>query len=150
QDIDFAGFLEELERAALSNLKQDLRELQLRLDSAERETRERAKRNFDGFAKRVKQKEETIARFDHLAVTALRKHFSDEELNTIFGLLNRDLLEIPVGKGGVTTSRQDELLERLRNLLAWVRNGVYRDAIVSFPLPKAGEHLVRLEIQYTS
>ena len=145
QDIDFAGFLEELERAALSNLKQDLRELQLRLDSAERETRERAKRNFDGFAKRVKQKEETIARFDHLAVTALRKHFSDEELNTIFGLLNRDLLEIPVGKGGITTSQDDELLNRLRDLLSRVQNGVYRDAVVRFPLPKTREPLAGLE-----
>ncbi len=145
QDTEFKGFPEQLERAALSNLKQEVRELELQLASAEGESREKAKRNFDALADRVKQKEYAIARFDHLAVTALRKHFTDEELNTIFRLLNRDLLEIPVGKGGVTTSRQDELLERLRNLLAWVRNGVYRDAIVSFPLPKAGEPLAGLE-----
>src|SRR5437879_8938374 len=124
QDTEFKGVPVELDRAAISNLKQEVRELELQLASAEGESREKAKRNFDALADRVKQKEHAIARFDHLAVTALRKHFTDEELNTIFRLLNRDLLEIPVGKDGVTTSRQDELLERLRNLLAWVRNGV--------------------------
>src|SRR6266699_6815233 len=94
QDTEFKGFPEELERAALSNLKQEVRELELQLASAEGESREKAKRNFDALADRVKQKEHAIARFDHLAVTALRKHFTDEELNTIFRLLNRDLLEI--------------------------------------------------------
>ena len=147
QDNQFKGFLEVLERAALSNLKQEVRDLELQLASAEGESRERAKRKFDELADRVKQKEEAVARFDHLAVTALRKHFTDEELNTIFRLLNRDLLEIPVGKDGVTTGRQDELLKRLRNLLSWVRNGVYRDTIVSFPMPKTGEPLAGLENQ---
>src|SRR5205807_1854375 len=79
QDSEFKGFPEELERAALSNLKQEVRELELQLASAEGESREKAKRNFDALADRVKQKEHAIARFDHLAVTALRKHFTAEE-----------------------------------------------------------------------
>ncbi len=145
QDSEFKGFPSELERTALSNLKHEVRELELQLASAEGESRERAKRNFESLADRVKQKEEAIAHFDHLAVTALRRHFTDGELNTIFRLLNRDLMEIPVGPDGVTTSGQDELVERLRNLLSRVQNGVYRDAIVSLPLPKAGEPLAGLE-----
>lgn len=145
QDSEFKGFPDELERAALSNLKQEVSELEQQIASAEGESREKAKRNFDTLADRVKQKEEAIARFDRLAVTALRKHFTDGEVSTIFRLLNRDLLEIPVGQDGITTSRQDELLNRLRDLLAGVRNGIYCDPIVSFPLPKTGEPLAGLE-----
>ena len=52
------------------------------------------------FSERVSDKERTIKHFDHLAATALRKHFSDGKLNTIFRVLNRDLLELPVGKDG--------------------------------------------------
>src|SRR5207302_173529 len=145
QDGEFKEFLEEFERAALNNLKQEIRGLELQLADAEGESRQRAKRTFDALADRVRQKREALARFDHLAVTALRQHFTDMELNTIFRLLNRDLLEIPVGEGGATTSRQDELFRRLRALLARVRKGVYRDSVVSFPLPTTGEPLSGLE-----
>jgi hypothetical protein len=145
QDSEFKEFLEDFERAALNNLKQEIRGLELQLAGAEGVSRGRAKRTFDALADRVRQKREALARFDHLAVTALRQHFTDEELNTIFRLLNRDLLEIPVGEGGVTTSRQDELLRRLRDLRAHVRKGVYRDSVVSFPLPNTGEPLSGLE-----
>jgi len=106
QDTEFKGFPEQLERAALSNLKQEVRELELQLASAEGESLRKPSRNFDALADRVKQKEYAIARFDHLAVTASASILRMKKLNTIFRLLNRDLLEIPVGKGGVTTSRQ--------------------------------------------
>lgn len=144
-DKEFAAFAEELERAALANLKQEVRALETLLASAEGESREKAKRNFDVFIGLVKQKEQTIERFDHLAVTALRKNFSDDKLNTVFRVLNRDLLELPVGKDGITVSRQEELLAALRRLLACTRDGVYRDTNVSFPLPKTGEPLAGLE-----
>src|SRR5256885_9307849 len=55
-------FPEQLERAALSNLKQEVRELELQLASAEGESREKAKRNFDALADRVKQKERSEER----------------------------------------------------------------------------------------
>ena len=144
-DKEFASFAEDLERATLANLKRDLRALETQLANAEGESREKAKQKVEFFSERVLDKERTIKRFDHLAVTALRKHFSDDELNTIFRVLNRDLLELPVGKDGVSISRQEELLAMLRGLLARARDKVYRDTAVSFPLPKAGEPLAGLE-----
>ncbi len=144
-DKEFAGLAEDLERATLANLKQELRTLETQLANAEGESREKAKQKVEFFSERVLDKERTIKRFDHLAVTALRKHFSDDELNTIFRVLNRDLLELTVGKDGVSISRQEELLAMLRGLLARTRDKVYRDTTVSFPLPKAGEPLAGLE-----
>ncbi len=145
QDKEFKDFLEDLEKAALVNLKQEIRGIETQLANAEGESREKAKRNFDVFTGLVKQKEQVIARFDHLSVTALRKHFTDDELNTLFRLLNRDLLAMPVGKGGASVSQEEELLAALRGLLARTQDGVYRDAAVSFPLPKAVEPLAGLE-----
>jgi hypothetical protein len=144
-DKEFAGLAEDLERATLANLKQELRTLETQLANAEGESREKAKQKVEFFSERVLDKERTIKRFDHLAVTALRKHFSDDKLNTIFRVLNRDLLELPVGKDGVLISQQDELIAMLRGLLARTRDKVYRDATVSFPLPKVGEPLAGLE-----
>jgi hypothetical protein len=144
-DKEFAAFAEELEQAALANLKQEIRTLETQLANAEGKSREKARQKLVLYGSLVKQKEQTIARFDHLAVTKLRKHFHDEQLNLMFRVLNRDLLELPDGKDGVVVSRQEELLAILRSLLAQMRNGAYRDANVSFPLPKTGEPLTGLE-----
>ena len=89
--------------------KQEIRGIETQLANAEGESREKAKRNFDVFTGLVKQKEQVIARFDHLSVTALRKHFTDDELNTLFRLLNRDLLAMPVGKGGASVSQEGRI-----------------------------------------
>ena len=145
QDQEFAGFTEELERAALGNLRNEIRGLETQIASAEGESREKARQRVTFFAERVKDKEQTIQRFDQLVITALRKNFSDQELNTAFRLLNRDLLELPMGKDGVVIARKDELIATLQGLLAKVRDGIYSDAMVSFRLPNAGEPLAGLD-----
>jgi hypothetical protein len=144
-DKEFAGFTEELERAALGNLRNEIRALETQLASAEGESREKAKQRVTFFAERVKDKEQTIQRFDQLVITALRKNFSDQELNTAFRLLNRDLLELAVGKDGAVIARKDELAVTLHGLLAKVKDGIYSDTAVSFRLPNAGEPLAGLE-----
>lgn len=145
QDREFKGFADEFERAALANLKKDIRALETQLANAEGESREKAKQKVAFFGERVADKQKTIERFDHLAITALRKQFRDEELSTIFRVLNHELLELPVGKDGIAILRQNELFAALRGLLAQTRDGVYRDANVSFPLPTTGEPLAGLE-----
>jgi predicted nucleic acid-binding Zn-ribbon protein len=145
QDKEFKSFAEEFERAALANLKKEIRTLETQLANAEGESREKARQKFDLYTDLVRQKEKTIARFDHLAITALRKQFSDEELTSIFRVLNRELLELPVGKDGISIKRQGELLAMLRGLVKQTQDGVYRDANVSFALPKTGEPLAGLE-----
>ena len=145
QDREFALFSDDLEQAALANLTQELRALETRIANAEGESHEKARRSFDFFSEEVKKMEQVIARYDRLAVTALRQHFNDDELNTLFRLLNRDLLEMPMGKDGASVSRQKELLATLRGLLAQTRDGIYRDANVSFPLPTGLAPLAGLE-----
>ena len=145
QDKEFKNFPEELERAALVNLKREISALETQLANAEGETREKAKLKVDFFGERVADKEKTIKRFDHLAITALRKDFNDTELSIVFRILNRDLLELPVGKDGIEVRRQQELLAALRRLLESTQDGVYRDNNVSFNLPKTGEPLAGLE-----
>src|SRR5207249_1499801 len=116
-DKEFATSTEELERAALANLKQEIRTLETQLATAAGETREQDRRNSDVITGLVKQKEQAITRFDHLAVTALREHLKDDELSIVFRILNRELLELPVGKDGIAVTRQDQLLAALRRLL---------------------------------
>jgi hypothetical protein len=145
QDKEFGSFLVALEQAALSNLTQDLRALETQLANAEGESHERAKRKVDAFTDLVKQKDQVVRRFDRLVVSALRKHFKDDTINTLFCILSRDLLEMPLGAGGVAVSRQRDLLATLNGLLARTTDGAYRDASVSFPLPKGTEPLSGLE-----
>jgi hypothetical protein len=142
---EFASFAEELERAALNNLRTQIRSLEIQLSSAEGESREKAKQSVAFFTERVKAKEQTIERFDRLVITLLRKSFSDQELTTTFRLLNPDLLELPVGTGGVVIKQHEELIGTVRGLLAKVRDGAYSDSAVSFPLPNVGEPLAGLD-----
>jgi hypothetical protein len=134
-DQEFANYVEAFERTALSNLQKEIHALENQLASAERESKEKARQKIDGCAALVVQAEQTIARFDNLAVTALRRHFNDEELNTIFRVLNRGVLEIPVGPDGVQVKRERDLITVLRQILSRVAKGVYHDANVSIRLP---------------
>ena len=93
----------------------------------------------------MRQKEQTIARFDTLAVTALRKHFRDDELNSLFRVLNRDLLETPIGAGGITVTREGDFVLALRSLLARVHDGGYRDENIAFQLRGGSEPLADLD-----
>ena len=138
QDKEFKDFLEELEKTALANLKREIRALETQLANAEGESREKARQKLDHYGGLAKQKEQTITNYDKLAITALRKHFSDDELNKIFRVLNRELLAQPIGKAGLVVSRQAELLAVLRRVLAKAQDDVYRDENISFPLPSTG------------
>ncbi len=142
---EFAAFAEELERAALANLKKQIQALEHQLAEAEGESREKAGRKVAFYQDLVRDKEQTIARFGRLVVTALRKHFRDDELDQLFRLLSPALLELPVGEEGVELAQPEEMLARLRALLARIHEGTYREASVSFRLPGTRNPLAGLE-----
>ncbi len=144
-DKDFADFVEDFERAALANLDKETRALENQLASAENESKEKAKQRIDGCTGLVKQAEQTIARFDKLAITALRKHFNDDELTSIFRVLSRDLLPIPVGSDGVQVKCQRDLLAALRDLLSRISAATYDDANVTIRLPSHTAPLAGLD-----
>jgi len=145
QDQQFKGFPEELERGAVANLREEIRKFDTQLVNADNESHDKAKQKVAFFTDRVSEKERTVKRFDNIAVTALRKHFGDDQLNSIFRVLSRDLLETPVGHDGVVVASERELIAELRNILARIHGGVYRDTAVSFPLSQANEPLMGLE-----
>jgi hypothetical protein len=126
-DREFAQFTPDLERAAIQSLQQKARGLDDQLRSAENQPRAKAVERRDIFAGLVREKEQTIARFDKVVVTALRKQFSDDELNPLFRLLNPDLLEYPVAAGSIEVHRQPELLATLRGLISKLTGDAYHD-----------------------
>ena len=63
--------------------------------------------------------------------TALRKHFSDEELNPLFRLLNPELLEYPVTPGQVEVHRKAELLAALRGLITLFSGDSFKNENIS-------------------
>ncbi len=95
--------------------------------SAENQPRAKAVERRDIFAGLIREKEQTIARFDKVVVTALRKQFSDDELNPLFRLLNPDLLEYPVAAGSLEIHRRPELLAALRGLISKLTGDAYHD-----------------------
>jgi len=126
-DREFAQFTPDLERAAIQSLQQKARGLDDQLRSAENQPRAKAVERRDIFAGLVREKEQTIARFDKVVVTALRKQFSDDELNPLFRLLNPDLLEYPVAAGSIEVHRRPELLATLRGLISKLTGDAYHD-----------------------
>ncbi|MEO6184517.1 MAG: hypothetical protein ABIP71_15730, partial [Verrucomicrobiota bacterium] len=144
-DGEFSGFLEDMERAALTNLQNEIRSLDNQLAEARSELRSKAEEKISIFGQHVKQKEETIRRFDQLAITGLRKEFTDDELNRLFHLLNRDILEIPIGADGIKVISQQKLVSSLRDLLNRVEKGVYHDANVTIKLRSHTVPLAGLE-----
>jgi hypothetical protein len=130
-DREFASFLPDMERTVIANLQEQARVLGEQLRAAENESRAKASAKCDFFTSQVRDKEQTIARFDKVVVTALRKQFSDDELNPLFRLLNPDLLEYPVATGSIEILRQRELIAALRGMIDRFAGDVYRDENVS-------------------
>ena len=71
----------------------------------------------------------SIQHFSRLTVTALREHFTDDEISRLFGILNPDLLGLAVGRTGITLtlSNAKEVVARLKQFVARIANGVYQD-----------------------
>lgn len=147
-DREYAEFLVDFEQAALTKLKEEIRALENQIGASERETREKAVQKLAQFTDLVAQKERTIAQFDKLALTALRKNFSEEELSILFSLLNPALLEMPVSADGIEILRKKQLTAALREVISRVNDGVYKDENVRVKLPtqKLATNLPNLEI----
>jgi hypothetical protein len=131
---EFGEFIEDLARAMLAKLKSQITRLRLELADAERETRERAEQKLEVYRELVRRNRASIEHFDRLVVTALRRHFSEAELESLFRLLEPHLLETRLGPGGAEVRREAELLATLRELLGRIQDGVYSDSTVRLAL----------------
>ena len=143
-DRDFAQYNPEFEGAAIQALQQKSRNLDDQLRSAENQSRAKALVKCEFFKEQVSDKQQTIDRYDKVVITALRKHFSDDELNPLFRLLNPELLEYPIAAGSIEVHRQSELLAALRELIARLKPGAYQDDNITLSFRGTGAPVARV------
>jgi hypothetical protein len=141
---EFSDFVDDLVRAALTNIESAISRLEYQLVNAAIESRDKAQVKVDLYRKLVADKQKTIAHFDRALVTVLRRDFTDEELAPIARLFNFDLLSQPVGDDGIRIVRPGEFLQLLRLLGRRIQAEVYRDSNVEVPLPPSHDSLRRL------
>jgi hypothetical protein len=134
QAKSFADFSPELARTGEQNLKNEEQHLKTSLSQAETENREKATQKVSLYSELVQHNQNAIANFDRLAVTALRRHLTDDQLGRAFRLLNFELLETPVGPDGISASDESHLLQLVKELAERVRDGVYQDSRVRIVL----------------
>jgi hypothetical protein len=130
----FEGFEPELARAAEQNAKNEELRLKNLLAQAHTESQEKVRQKIAQFTDLVKHKEQLIDNFDHLVVTELRKHFTEDELNRAFGILSFDLLELPLGADGVDIKDKEAALSFVRQISERIDTGRYRDSAVEILL----------------
>jgi septal ring factor EnvC (AmiA/AmiB activator) len=141
----FADFDAEFTGAARQNLQNEELRLKKLFGDAETESREKAQQKIALYGDMVRHKQQTISNFDRLAVTALRRHFSDDKLARVFRVLNFELLETPLGDDGITVSSEERVLALVRDLAARVNDGVYDDEFTHAVLQPARRSVSELE-----
>ena len=144
QEEKHAGFDAELTKAAEENLKREELRIRTLLSEAQTEPREKVEKRIELYSGLVRRKEDAIANFDRLAVTALRRHFTDDELAKTFRVLNFDMLETPVGADGIEARDQARLLANVREIAARIRDGNYEDDAVRIVLRESRRSMSEL------
>jgi energy-coupling factor transporter ATP-binding protein EcfA2 len=141
----YAAFAGQLEEVALESLERQLNDLLNCQQDAASETADSVRAQLEVAENRVVVTAGAIQQFGRLAVTALREHFSDEEIARLFGILNPELLGLAVGRNGITFAKRQEVETRLRELLARISGGVYQDAFMTVRLGPLGGALTKFQ-----
>ncbi|MGH7990462.1 MAG: hypothetical protein ACREDS_09780, partial [Limisphaerales bacterium] len=141
----YSAFSLSLEQTALENIERQLNTLQNRQQEASTETIESVKNLLIAAESKVAATSASIQQFSRLAITTLRSNFSEEEIRQLFGILNPDLLGLPVGRNGVTFSDQKMVLSRLKQLAARISAGVYQDEAMTIRLGPQPDLLSKFE-----
>lgn len=144
QSREFRDFVEEIERAAIREGKNEIVRLERELAEAGKENRSKAEEKIRVYSDLVNQKRQTIANFDQALVTVLRRDLTDDELEPLARLFNFDLLYQRVGKSGIAIHKREELIRLLKSLAARVDRNTYRDSFIEMPLPTSQHSLAQL------
>jgi hypothetical protein len=131
----FADFNPDLAKAARQNLKNEELRLSKLLADAETESREKARIKLELYSDLVRRKQLAIDNFGRLAVTELRRHISEAELDSAFRILSFDLLEVPLGPENIEVRNEAGLLQEIRAIAARVKDGSYEDQSARIALP---------------
>lgn len=128
---NYAGFPTQLEQSALENLDRQLNNLLNRQQEASAETPDSVRELLDATENRVSAVANSIQHFSRLAITALREHFSDEQISQLFQLLNPDLLGLPTGRGSITMTSPEKVVR----ICAKSQHGSQTECTRTIPLP---------------
>jgi hypothetical protein len=141
----YAGFPAQLEQAALENLDRQLNNLLNRQQEASAETPDSVREQLDAAENRVSAVTNSIQHFSRLAITALRAHFSDEQISRLFRLLNPELLGLPTGRGSITMTSPEKVVENLRQIASRIADGVYQDDSITVQFGPAADLLAKFQ-----
>lgn len=141
----YAAFSFPLEQASLENIERQLNTLLTRQQDASGETVESVKTRLEAAENRVVVLTRSIQQFSRLAITTLREQFNDDEIARLFGVLNPDLLGLPIGRNGITSTNQKALVARLKQLTKNISAGVYQDELVTVRLGPQNDVLSKFE-----
>jgi hypothetical protein len=141
----YAGFPAQLEQAALESLDRQLNNLLNRQQEASAETPESVREQLDAAENRVSAVANSIEHFSRLAITALRAHFSDEQISHLFRLFNPDLLGLPTGRGSITMTSPAQVVENLRQVASRIVDGVYQDDSITVQFGPSADLLAKFQ-----
>lgn len=131
QEQEFKNFPEALERSAVVRLGEEVRARRQSLKQAATMTIEQVERQIAQTGQTLRQVEADAENFGRWTITLLRKTFSDNELRSLFSVLEYHLLTAPIGTDGVQIHDQNALETALRELLARVDGDIYHDDAVT-------------------
>src|SRR5579862_7630415 len=139
EKIAFDGFLEDLERGKLQSLDVRIKEIngQIAIVAAEDSTEEAVAERILRLTGDALRDERLAADFESLAVTELRKSFSDDELRTAYRIVNPRLLEARLGGETLVIEDRDEMLSTLRSLCTMAVDGVFVGGGVRIDIARA-------------
>lgn len=126
-----SAFAEQLEQAALENIERQLNNLLNRQQEASTETPESVRVHLEAAENRVCTLTKSIQHFSRLTITALREHFSEDQISQLFRLLNPDLLGLVTGRGGVSVTNPKGIVARLREIVSKINEGTYQDDLIT-------------------
>ena len=141
----YSAFSFSLEQAGLENIERQLNSLLTRQQEASNETVDSVKNQLVAAESKVTTTAASIQQFSRLAVTSLREHFTDEEISRLFGVLNPNLLGLPVGRNGITFTNQKDVVVKLKQLAGRISTGVYQDDFMTIRLGPQPDLLSRFE-----
>ncbi len=132
---EFSEFVCDLEEARIALLNTNSEELGILLREAAREPSERVSARIEKAEKDLVVQTALLARIAETAATKLRTILGgDENLNSVFRLLNPALLGLTIGHEGMDFLDELSLKKRVETLLGKIESGIYRDESVRIAL----------------
>ncbi len=136
KEFQLVGKIEDLDKD-IDNLKQNRDEVVKKIHDGEQEDAAQIERDMAELNDRIKRIDRSLENWDRNLWNHLIQRFTPEELAQVFGLLNHQLLELPVEtENGIHVEDAEKLDQAVRSCLECIHDGVYRGNGVTVPLDR--------------